>query len=236
MDLLDGIFTAVLGGVGIILVIFGAPIIAVIVGVVLLGRFIYRRVRGPKAITGQVGGKAYAFLEEEASQDKVVGAVQPLADDAVLGQYAQDVLATFEAAEVRRKGIFSILEQEFGTTSLTWDKFSAPVNVALDAILHNSVQLANHMQAFDSKEFQRMGRLEKAGAYKEDSVEVKRLATMRSTLEEMDEIQAANDRLLAELERLQSELTKMSGAGYDSQTEEIAAELNKLAEETKYYT
>jgi uncharacterized protein YukE len=58
---------------------------------------------------------------------------------------------------------------------------------------------------------------------------------MNATLEERDDIQAANSRLITELEPLQAELTKMSGAGYDTETEQLAAEISKLAEETKYY-
>ena len=80
-----------------------------------------------------------------------------------------------------------------------------------------------------------MSRIEKAGGYGEDSDEVRRLGMMRETLAEMDGIQQANDKLLMELEKLQKELTTLASAGYDNETDAIAAEIRKLAEETHYY-
>lgn len=179
----------------------------------------------------------YAYLDVEAgvTQESVTKVVSGYVADEALGPYAQGVLSTFDRAELRRQGIFSLLKQEFEEGSLTWDKFSTPVNVALDGILRNAAQLANRMQAFDSKEYLRMSRIEKAGGYSSDSDEVRRLDLMRETLAEMDSIQQANDKLLLELEKLQKELTTLASAGYDNETDAIAAEIRKLADETHYY-
>ena len=79
------------------------------------------------------------------------------------------------------------MEQEFSKESLTWDKFSGPVDGGFDAIVRNAAQIANRMQAFDSAEYLRMDRIEKAGGYDSQSNEVSRLEVMRATLKEMDE-------------------------------------------------
>ena len=181
--------------------------------------------------------KPYAYLDVEAgvTQKSVTKVVSGYVADEAMGPYAQGVLDTFDRAEMRRKGIFALLKQEFEEGSLTWDKFSAPVNVALDGILRNAAQLANRIQAFDSQEYLRMGRIEKAGGYSAESDEVRRLGMMRETLAEMDGIQQANDKLLMELEKLQKELTTLASAGYDNETDAIAAEIRKLADETHYY-
>lgn len=235
---MESIYTIleILAGIGIVglVVVFHKYVLAIvaIVAVAIAARVIYKKTRPPKVLEA---AKNYAYLEEDVSREKIATVVEPYKEDAVLAPYAQGVLDSFVNAELRRKGIFSIMEQEFDRSSLTWEKFSAPVETALDSIRHNNLQIANYMQAFDSKEYQRMGRLRDAGAYKEDSTEIKRLATMAETLDKMDEIQKGNEQLLMELERLQAELTRMSGAGYDAETEEIAAEISKLAEETKYY-
>jgi hypothetical protein len=232
MDVLDFL----LSGVAIVLALTVGVFVLPVAGIVLGIRWIWRHARGDKGKSlGPGSAQPYAFLEEYASKKDVEQVASAYVEDETLGPYAQNVLKTFEDAERRRTGIFSILEQEFGTTSLTWDKFSAPVEVTLETIQRNAAQIANRIQAFDAKEFRRMGRLQNAGAYDENSPETKRLLVMNATLEEMDDIQAANNRLITELEHLQAELTKMSGAGYDTETEQLAAEISKLAEETKYY-
>lgn len=229
LDIADVIFTVI----AILLAIPLGIVVLPIAAVALIIRWVWRRMH-PKAAL-PAGSQPYAYLEDDASQDSVVKAVAPYVEDAVLGPHAQGVLQTFETAERRRKGIFSILEDEFSQSSLTWDKFSAPVEVAFEKVVYNAAQIANRIQAFDSKEFQRMGRIEKAGGYSDDRPEVQRLKTMRSSLEEMDRIQDKNDRLLSELEKLQAELTTMAGAGYVTATDEVIEEIRKLAEDTQYY-
>lgn len=229
LDIADVIVTAIVVLLAIPLGIVVLPIAAV----VLIVRWAWRRAHPKSALPPSA--QPYAYLEDDATQDAVVRTITPYTEDAVLGPYAQGILDTFAAAERRKKGIFSILEDEFSKSSLTWDKFSAPVEVAFEKVVYNAAQIANRMQAFDSKEFQRMGRIEKAGGYSDDRPEVQRLATMRSSLEEMDRIQQKNDRLLTELEKLQAELTTMAGAGYATATDEVIEEIRKLAEDTQYY-
>lgn len=236
MEALDKVFTLVLVVVALVLAIPLGVIALPIAGVVLGARALWRRSH-PANQLPQGSAAPFAYLEEDdATQEAVIKVVAPYADDEVLGPYAQGVLGTFQMADRRMQGIFSILREEFDQSSITWDKFSVPVEAANGKIVHNAAQLANRIQAFDSKEFLRMGRLERAGAYGDDRPEVTRLKTMRSSLKEMDNIQAANDKLLTELERLQAELTTMAGAGYASSTDEIIEEIRKLAEDTQYYT
>lgn len=179
--------------------------------------------------------RPYAYLDEQkATQESVKKVVSSYANDGALGPYAQDILETFKQAELRRKGIFSILEHEFEKGSLTWDKFAAPVEVALDGITSNAAQIANRMQAFDSSEYLRIKRISDAGGYAEDARELQRLSVMNATLDEMQSLQGDNDRLLLELERLQAELTKLTGSS--TTTDQIAEEIQNLTNDTKYYS
>lgn len=181
--------------------------------------------------------KSYAYLEEDkATQESVSQIVRGYVDDGALGMQAQAVLSTFENANLRKKGIYSLLEQEFEQGTMSWDKFSVPVDTALEGIVKNAAQIANRMQAFDSAEYLRMYRIDEAGGYDDESMEVQRLAVMKRTLKEMKDIQNDNDRLIVELEKLQAELTKLATAGYDTQTDQIVAEINQLTEDTKYYS
>lgn len=181
--------------------------------------------------------KPYAYLDtsKDLNKDSVLKIVEGYVDDETLGSRARGVVSTFDTAELRRKGIFSILGQEFDQGSITWDKFSAPVDVAIEGITRNAAQIANRMQAFDAAEYRRMDRIERAGGYGEQRTELERLAVMRASMGEMDEFQHANERLLVELEKLQAELTKLTGAGFENDTDQIAEEIRKLTDETHYY-
>ena len=178
---------------------------------------------------------AYSLLDADGnlSQKDVLKVVSPYADDEALGTYAQSIIEVFNKADVRRKGIYSLMEQEFSKESLTWDKFSGPVDGGFDAIVRNAAQIANRMQAFDSAEYLRMDRIEKAGGYDSQSNEVSRLEVMRATLKEMDELQARNEELIGELERLQAELTKLTGSSVDNN--EVLEEIQRLSEDAKFY-
>ncbi len=192
---------------------------------------------GKKQLAAARERKPYAYLDAESgvSKEQVIKVAQGYVDDGALGVRAQDVVETFRRSEVLRKDILSLLRREFEEGSLTWDKFSIPVESACDGIRSNSVELVNRMQAFDSAEYQRLDRIERAGGLENKQTDAHRLAVMRSSLDEMDSIQDANDRLLLELEKLQSELNKLSGEDVACDTDAIANEIRELTRDTHYY-
>lgn len=179
--------------------------------------------------------RTYAYLDasEKLTAEQVLKVAHPYATDDVLGPYALKIEASIEQGKTRKQAILSIADAEFEKGTMTWSKFTAPVDIALEGITNNAAQIANHMQTFDSAAYQHMVRMEQAASLK--ATETERYALMRSTLNEMDALQSANDRLLLELERLQTELATMSGAGLDGRTSEIAEEIERLASEAKYY-
>lgn len=231
LDVLDFLVSAV----AIVLIIAFGIVVLPIAAVVLLVRWLYKRARGEKdAPTRGAAGKATTLLDEGATQSEVVAVASGLVGDEVLGSYAQGVLATLDTADRRRTQIFSVLDNEFEKGSLTWEKYHAPVEVALDRVRQNAIQIVNRLLSVDSKEYQRMGRIERAGGYAADAPEIGRLETMRATLDDTAAFAKANDQLLAELEKLQAELTKLTGSATD--TDEIIAEIKRLADDTKYYS
>lgn len=229
MDVLDFLVT----GLAVVLTLAFGVVVLPFAAVFLLVRWLLRRANPNKELKAG-SAEAYAYLDENASKDSVLDVALSYVDDAVLGPHAQGVVDTFRTADLRSKAIFSVMDEEFHEGSLTWDKYHAPVETALDRIRQNAAQITNRMQTFDSKEFQRMGRIEQAGGYDEGRSELQRLAVMRSTLGEMDDFQQANDRLLAELERLHAELTKLTGSSTD--TDEIIVEIQRLSDDAKYYS
>jgi hypothetical protein len=234
MDVFDHLFNGIVIVLGLVLSIAALPVALPIAGVVLLVRWLIRRSRGDNALPAG-SAKAYAYLDDtKATPESVAKVVLPFEEDTVLGPYAKGVLGALNKAELRRKGIYAVLEEEFEKATITWDKFSVPVDKALDRIVHKAAQLANLIQAFDSKEYQRLGRLEQAGVLK-NGTDTEQLRVMNSNLNEMDKLQDDNDKLLLELDKLQAELTRLATAGYDSRTDAIIDEIRTLTDDTHYY-
>ena len=77
-----------------------------------------------------------------------------------------------------------------------------------------------------------MDRIDQAGGYDDESNEVARLKVMRDALGEMRAIQNKNNQLLLELERLESELSNLTG----NDTDQIVEEIQQLADDAKYYS
>ena len=228
---MSGVFVAI--GVFVVVVV-GALVGGFVWGV---GRAAGWGSGGKKGLAAAKKPQPYAYLDanKNVSREQVLRVARGYEDDDALGVYAQNVIETFNRQDLLRKDILSLLGREFEEGSLTWDKFSLPVESACDGILSNSTQIANRMQAFDSAEYLRLDRIDRAGGLENKQTETHRLEVMRSVLEEMGGIQQANDRLLLELEKLQAELNKLSGEDVESETDVIAAEIRELVEETHYY-
>lgn len=230
MDFL-GLITAI--GIG------GAVVAALLVGGIVwgIGRSAGWGNSGKKQLAAAKQPKPYAYLDADKglSKKRVIEVAQSYTANEALGIYAQDVIETFNRSEVLRNDIGALLSKEFEEGSLTWDKFSVPVESACEGILSNATQIVNRMQAFDSAEYLRLNRIERAGGLEGKQTDQHRLEVMRSSLDEMGTIQQANDRLLLELEKLQAELNKLSGEDVESATDVIAAEIRELVDDTHYY-
>lgn len=216
-------------------------VLGVVVVVALGGGFIWGV--GKSAGWGSSGNKAlktaekkalphaYIDLDGDISQAQVERIAQRYVGDAALDATARGVLDTFTQANLTKQSIHSLMDQEFEKGSLTWDKFNIPVELAFDGIKRNAAQIVNRMQSFDAAEYARMDRIDQAGGYADESNEVARLKVMREALGEMKKLQDANDQLLLELQKLEGELSNLTG----NSTDQISEEIQQLIEDTKYY-
>jgi hypothetical protein len=127
------------------------------------------------------------------------------------------------------------MEHEFGRESLTWEKFSVPVEAAFGRIRSNSARIANIVQAFDSGEYQRLSRLDKAGQVAEGSQQANRLVAMGLQLTEIHDLMYDNEAMLDELNRLQTELAKLADSHETVTADDITEEVRSLADATRQY-
>lgn len=188
----------------------------------------------PKRLMGE-DGFSYLDVGTGTTRDEIVAVLEPRREDEVVGDSSGCIITALGRADFARDGIVTLMEREFGRESLTWDKFAAPVNAALNDIYENSARAANLIQVFDTNAYQRLLRLDKANQLVDGSQQANQLSAMRASLQEVHELVAANEGMLEELNRLQSELSKLSGSHQDGTSEEIAEEIRGLAEDTKQY-
>ncbi len=182
--------------------------------------------------------KVYERLDVEsgATAKDVLRVLASYEDDTVVGPHAVTVAETLRSANLRQQSLFVELGETFQKGSMSWDKFAAPAYAAFDAILRNSMVLANRIQAFDSAGYLR---LKQQVANGDDNIQhgarAKRLEVFDQTLAAMEQMEEADESLLLELDKLASELVIISSVDNTENGDQIIDEIRRLVEEAKYY-
>lgn len=183
--------------------------------------------------------RSYMYFDASATAGSIANVMRGYEQEPVTGPYAQAIISTLRSADLQRKGLFSQIDNEFERGTISWDRFARTASNALDAILRNCALLANRVQSFDVDEYERMEHFYTTGAElrngKQDPALIQRWALLRDTKSEMDDIRSANEGLLLELGKLSAELAKLARSESSDQSSQIAEEVSRLVEETKYY-
>lgn len=184
-----------------------------------------------------MGENGFSFLDTEsgATPEDIKAILGKFRDDEVTGTWAGMANGGLGRAEFSSEGIVTLMEREFGRDSLTWERYSAPVEAAFGRVVSNSAHAANIIQAFDSAEYQRLTRLRKAGQIEDGSQQAGRLSAMDAQLDELRSLTYDSEAMLDELNRLQTELAKLSDSHQEVTSGDIAEEIRNLAESTRQY-
>lgn len=181
----------------------------------------------------------YVHLGMDASNRDIQKIAREYVDDDVVGSYARDVLYVLDSLDRKRDALLTEIDCEFERETISWDRFVGATNAACDAIHRNCILLTNRIQTFDTYDYHRMEEFYKSGGFSsngtQDAARLQRWKILDETKREMDSIRSANEGLLLELEKLSSELGKLSTNESTDESARIAKEVRDLAEETKYY-
>ena len=170
---------------------------------------------------------------------QVIEVLRPYERDGLLGERATDVIQTLRSAERRGRSLSAEIDATFQRESLSWERFATPMRSALDALLRNSILLANRIQSFDTASYLRLSR-----AVREDAADrersgapgrSERLRTYEKMLASLDAIQETNERLLLELDKLSDELSALAVSGSTGEGDLIIEEIRRLVSEAQYY-
>lgn len=241
-------------------VLFGVVLFSILLGAGVLGLTVWLVVKAVRAIRRRLSGgtvaqpkldepmptrrathEAYRHqdVDRGSSAASITEVMQEYVDDGVVGPYARDVIDVLDAAEHCGRSLTAAIDNEFERNSMSWDRFSATADQALDAILRNCAVLANRVQSFDVVDYRRMEEFYQTGGFRThgtpEEARLQRWKLLDETKREMDGIRVTNQNLLLELSKLVDELTRLSSAEAQDEGERIADEVSKLVDETKYY-
>lgn len=185
--------------------------------------------------------KSYEYLDVDSgtTSEHISKVMRNYVDNAVVGAYARDVIDALDSAEFRKRSLHGEIDSKFAEGSISWSRFANTADSALDAIVRNCALLANRVQAFDEVEYIRLEQFFRSGGRSgdeaSDRARLQRWKLLEDTRKEMDEIRAANEGLLLELGKLSAELGKLTSTASHDKSTQIAEEVSKLVDETKYY-
>lgn len=184
---------------------------------------------------------AYRRLDVDAgtTAEQIVEVMEGYVDDRVLGERAEGVIVTLDSMRRREQSLMAELDATFQHGSLSWDKFAGPIQAGLDALLRNSAQLGNRIQAFDSAGYQRLFKSvqQDAAGMERTGVQTRseRLRLYQEMLASLDALQETNEGLLLELDKLASELGDIQRDGASTAESATLDEIRRLVDEAKYY-
>ncbi|MCR5837491.1 MAG: hypothetical protein K6G88_13390 [Lachnospiraceae bacterium] len=125
----------------------------------------------------------------------------------------------------------NIIGEKFEKGSLSWGKYDAIVKSAEKSAVSNVVAMANRMQIFADRDYEKLAR------YKEDTIpddiQQKQLQLYEDNLKKIKEAIALNEELLLKIETLMFEL---SSENNNEEHDEILEEIEKLTQEVKLYS
>lgn len=185
--------------------------------------------------------KTYEYLDVDGTTKAtdIERVMRGYRDVHVVGAYATYVIDTLDALEFRRRSLLPEIDAKFSEGSISWERFHVTAVSALDAVLRNCALLGNRIQTFDVTEYGRYEQFMEDGAFSTNpnpgQATLERWKLVCDTLGEMDEIKVATDGLMVELGKLSAEISALDRSKNQEHTKDIADEVSRLVDETRYY-
>ena len=154
----------------------------------------------------------------------------------MVGESAKTAVAQIENMQHRRDRLHRVIDADFGSESLSHDKFAAVVDAAERTLLRNCALLCNRIQAFDVEGYRKTKRLLPSVAeLNTNSLDTERMAVYQDALSDINEVLEANERMLLEMGKLEMELSDLESNNTLEDNTRMLDEVKVLLEQTKYY-
>lgn len=172
-------------------------------------------------------------LEEISDVEKAKAILKNYRDGRYFGSTARTAISQLDRILKCRERLSGILDQRFTKGTMSWDKFESAASAAEASAIKNVVTMANRMQLFDEKEYERLQR------YKEDDIpddiQEEQIRLYQKNFEAVRSTIALNEKILLKLDALSMELSSSEMNETEALNSGLLTEIEKLIEETKYY-
>lgn len=226
-----------------ILALLGISLVVLIVIGVLAFFGIRKLVRWVRR--GSAKEKEFVALDQEngSPAEDIERVLKRHIHDRAIGSRARAALTQVASTTERQKTLTSIISSKFTRESLSWTKFIAVVDTACHVLNRNCTYLANQIQSFDTNDYLMLQRSNAAARLKSiqasgaapSNTQIQRWSLMNANLQEMDNILAANDHLLLELDKFSAEIAHVGQEDAGAATHDILMEIQQLSDQAKLY-
>ena len=125
----------------------------------------------------------------------------------------------------------TIISEKFEKGSMSWGRYDAIVKSAEKSAVNNVVAMANRMQIFADRDYEKLTRYQNDQI--PDDIQKKQLELYEENLQKIKDAIALNEELLLKIETLMFEL---SSENDNEEHDEILEEIEKLTSEVKLYS
>lgn len=178
--------------------------------------------------------------EETASFDDVYVVLVDYQGTKHVATYAVQGIERLDETARKSVRLKHLIDSKFEPGSLSWTRFMGVVDAVTGTIIRNSAILANRIQAFDVEGYDRDRKLIESNNYMYDNIpddiQMERYGLYESSLQAMQDIINANERLILEFDRLSSELANLDSNILTTESEEMLEEIRSIVDQTKFYT
>ena len=213
---------------------------AISVGTVALLVFGFRKVM-KWARQDTLGGNKQLYLDQDTEPDPqdIQRSLRTYLHARGIGTRARAASNQVRAAVEKRNNLTIVIESKFPPGTLSHTKFMSAVDTAYNVLLRNCAIIANRINFFDVRDYQMLERanssvLPSRTAAPKD-IQQERLELMNMSIQTLDNIIAANEKLLLELDKLAIELGTVGLESSETNTNDMLDEIGVLTEQTRYY-
>jgi len=221
-------------------VLGGMMAFAFVVFILVVALIVWAVSRAVKAAKNVGKAPEYQHIDTDGaiSEDQVIALLKRYVHRYGVGDLARAGINALESVKHKRDSFYAALDAKFDAGTISWDRFAVGADNAFTAIVRNTAQLANGVQAFDSDEYKRMERQFKGAMNPGSTIDettAERWGMLQGRLDGMREIVAGSEKMLLELDKLEAELGKLESAERSDKGDQILQEIRTLSEEMKYY-
>lgn len=190
-----------------------------LLGAFIIGNYCLIRTRVHKKI----------ISENVNNTEQAISILKTYKDGRYFGSIASTEIEQLRRLEKSIERAKDTINSKFTPSSMSWEKYFEVVDACGCSAIRNVISMANRMQLFDEKEYERLQ------YYKEDDIpddiQEKQIELYSKNLELIKSAIQLNEQIILKLDTLSMEM----GLTPEDSSDQILDEITELTEELKYY-